>query len=92
MDRTENFLNKMLANRPPKLKALAKKPIIMVTAPDSPPQDVIKSLNINPNDPKLPHAQANENANPITIKLPHVPPSGGSFLIRYARSVLSAIL
>lgn len=57
-DLIENFLNKELENNPAKLMALKYDPFIIVTALVPPPQFVIKSLNINANELRLPKAQA----------------------------------
>lgn len=57
-DRIENFLNSELENKPAKLTALKKQPLITVTADVPPPQLVINSLKIKPNDDRLPNIQA----------------------------------
>lgn len=56
-DRMEKYFIKMLAKKPPKLSAPANEPIISVTACDSPPQFVMKSLKIKPKHSKPPNAQ-----------------------------------
>lgn len=58
MLRNENFLDRVPTNKPAKLSEKNKMPMMIVTELVPPLQLLMKSLNINPNEDKLPKPQA----------------------------------